>query len=83
MRNVAWLDKFKEMSFAERRHLDLYDWWTILSEHGLSDALLRQRELEDGTDFGESIRMSSAYVAAMEYAHSSDSDETGPVGHGR
>jgi len=72
---VRFLEKFKTMSFAERQHLDLYDWWTVLGRNGLDQELLRQRELEDGTDFGESIRMASAYVAAMEYAHSSDSDE--------
>lgn len=74
-RYSRFLEKFKKMPFAERKQLDTFDWWTLLKRLRLTAGQLRQRELEDGTDFGESIRMASGFVAATEYAYSSYSDE--------
>ena len=59
------------------RQLDKIDWWTKLRELKLkelkfsNDDLLR-RDLMDSTDFGETIRMNSAYTAATEYLSSKD-----------
>jgi monoamine oxidase len=57
------------------RELDQRDWWTQLKELGftLDDQL--SRDLMDSTDFGESIRLSSAYLAATEYFCSNKTDE--------
>jgi monoamine oxidase len=74
-RYSRFLEKFKKMPFAERKQLDDFDWWSLLKRLHLTAGQLRQRELEDGTDFGESIRMASGFVAATEYAYSSYSDE--------
>jgi len=74
-RYSRFLDRFKKMPFAERKQLDDFDWWSLLKRLRLTAGQLRQRELEDGTDFGESIRMASGFVAATEYAYSNYSDE--------
>jgi monoamine oxidase len=68
---IAW-KKFKE-AFQNYRQsdnlrLDQYDWWTWLGKIGYTDQDRRIHELFDSTDFGESIRQVSAYVAASEYA---------------
>lgn len=70
-----FLRRFRRMNLVEKKAFDRLDWWTQLKRIGLDPAQLRQRELEDGTDFGESIRMASAFVAATEYAASNDTDE--------
>jgi monoamine oxidase len=49
------------------RSLDDLDWWTVLSNCGFDRQELLKRDLMDSTDFGESIRQTSAYVAAGEY----------------
>jgi len=67
--------RFKKFSDCENRLLDQVDWWTQLQRLGFTDQELRQRDLGDSTDFGESIRQCSAYVAASEYARSNDTDE--------
>lgn len=57
---------------VQKRKLDKQDWWRYLSNKGFSDRDLLLRELADSTDFGESIRHTSAYAAFAEYAESSE-----------
>ncbi|MDT4955259.1 MAG: hypothetical protein QOJ02_3397 [Acidobacteriota bacterium] len=57
------------------RRLDRYDWWTWLEEIGFTEDDLLLRDLQDSTDFGESIRHVSAYAAAAEYFESSPANE--------
>jgi monoamine oxidase len=75
----AALEKFKKAyhSYTEkdRIRLDQYDWWTWLEEIGFTEDDLLLRELQDSTDFGETIRMISAYAAAAEYFESSPANE--------
>jgi monoamine oxidase len=59
----------------ERLRLDQYDWWTWLEEIGFTEDDLLLRDLQDSTDFGETIRMVSAYTAAAEYFESSPANE--------
>jgi monoamine oxidase len=59
----------------ERLRLDRYDWWTWLEEIGFTEDDLLLRDLQDSTDFGETIRMVSAYTAAAEYFESSPANE--------
>jgi monoamine oxidase len=60
---------------SELVELDQADWWTTLERLGFSLNDRLNRDLMDSTDFGESIRLSSAYLAATEYFCSNDSDE--------
>ena len=62
--NVSWNKK-----------LDRIDWWTKLKELGFSITDLERRDLMDSTDFGESIRQTSAYAGAAEYAFGNKFDE--------
>lgn len=62
--------RFKAFGTAELRELDKLDWWTKLEELGFSRKDLLRRDLMDSTDFGETIRMNSAYTAAGEYLSS-------------
>src|SRR5271170_510331 len=71
---------FMNFTQPELHQLDKVDWWTKLSELGFSREDLLRRDLMDSTDFGETIRMNSAYTAATEYLSSKgetvdDSDE--------
>jgi monoamine oxidase len=66
---------FRRMSPSQRRELDQIDWWNRLKRLGFSEEDLLRRDLMDSTDFGESIRMSSAYTAAAEYFLGDDFDE--------
>jgi len=59
----------------DRERLDKYDWWTWLRDIGFSEDDLLLRDLQDSTDFGETIRMVSAYAAAAEYFESSPANE--------
>jgi monoamine oxidase len=72
-------EKFKKTyhnySQKDRVRLDQYDWWTWLEEIGFTEDDLLLRELQDSTDFGETIRMVSAYAAAAEYFESSPANE--------
>lgn len=60
---------------TQKRRLDQYDWWTLLDEIGFTEDDLLLRDLQDSTDFGETIRMISAYAAAAEYFESSPANE--------
>jgi len=75
----AAFEKFKKAyhsySQRDRLRLDQYDWWTWLEEIGFTEEDLVLRELQDSTDFGETIRMVSAYTAAAEYFESSPANE--------
>ena len=70
-----WPDNSKR--FKEN---DRLDWWTLLKQRGFGRQDLLRRDLMDSTDFGETIRMNSAYTAATEYLSTTtqkvdDSDE--------
>jgi monoamine oxidase len=69
------VDIWKKMSVDQRKKLDKIDWWRFLSNHGITNEDLVLRDLLDSTDFGESIRHTSAYVALAEYAESSEKNE--------
>jgi len=58
---------FKTSTSRQWKQLDKVDWWTKLSELGFDREDLLRRDLMDSTDFGETIRMNSAYTAATEY----------------
>ncbi len=67
----AWnhfLSRYKHYREADLRRMDQYDWWTWLGKIGFSEEDLRIREIMDSTDYGESIRAVSAYVAGASYA---------------
>ena len=66
---------FHKYSARDKRRLDQYDWWTWLEEIGFTQDDLLLRDLQDSTDFGETIRMISAYAAAAEYFESSPANE--------
>ncbi|MFI5096679.1 MAG: flavin monoamine oxidase family protein [Candidatus Acidiferrales bacterium] len=62
--------RFLKFKPAELRRMDKLDWWTQLEELGFDREDLVKRDLMDSTDFGETIRMNSAYTAATEYLSS-------------
>src|SRR6266850_6287963 len=66
---------YESYTERDRVRLDQYDWWTWLKEIGFSEEDLLLRDLQDSTDFGETIRMISAYAAAAEYFESSPANE--------
>jgi len=66
---------YEHYTQRERVRLDQYDWWTWLKEIGFTEEDLLLRDLQDSTDFGETIRMISAYAAAAEYFESSPANE--------
>ena len=67
--------RFEAYAQRDRERLDRYDWWTWLEEIGFTEDDLLLRDLQDSTDFGESIRHVSAYAAASEYFESSPANE--------
>jgi monoamine oxidase len=74
----AWkrfMDQYKHSTEQEKRRLDDYDWWTWLGKIGITGNDRRIREIMDSTDYGESIRQVSAFVAADEYV---DTDYINP-----
>ena len=66
---------YKGYTQRDNVRLDQYDWWTWLESIGFTEDDLLLRDLQDSTDFGESIRMVSAYAAAAEYFESSPANE--------
>lgn len=66
---------YKGYTQRDNIRLDQYDWWTWLESIGFTEDDLLLRDLQDSTDFGESIRMVSAYAAAAEYFESSPANE--------
>ncbi|HEV2798932.1 MAG TPA: NAD(P)/FAD-dependent oxidoreductase [Pyrinomonadaceae bacterium] len=75
----AAFEKFKatyqNYNRLQQERLDRFDWWTWLEEIGFTEDDLLLRDLQDSTDFGESIRHVSAYAAASEYFESSPANE--------
>ena len=67
--------EYKKYTRRDKERLDKFDWWTWLERIGFSEDDLRLRDLFDSTDFGESIRHVSAYMAATEYFESSPDNE--------
>jgi len=71
-----FLKKFKGFDEHQQKQLDRYDWWTWLeTQMGFKQEDLLKRDLMDSTDFGETIRLTPAFVAAAEYAGSNRFDE--------
>ena len=66
---------YKSYSDGDKLRLDQFDWWTWLDEIGFTEDDLLLRDLQDSTDFGETIRMISAFAAAAEYFESSPANE--------
>lgn len=76
--NAFWSNKsvlWEKLSEAQKKKLDKMDWWRYLSTLQVTEQDLLLRELMDSTDFGESIRHTSAYAAFAEYAESSEKNE--------
>jgi monoamine oxidase len=76
--NKFWESKvsiWENMSETQRKKLDATDWWRYLTQQGITGNDLLLRDLMDSTDFGESIRHTSAYAAFAEYAESSEKNE--------
>jgi monoamine oxidase len=72
---AKFLKTYEGYTERDRVRLDQYDWWTQLKKIGFSEEDLLIRDLQDSTDFGETIRMVSAYAAAAEYSESSPANE--------
>ncbi|HRE40882.1 MAG TPA: FAD-dependent oxidoreductase [Ignavibacteria bacterium] len=66
---------YKNYTDADKKRLDKMDWWRFLVNHDIPEQDLILREYLDSTDFGESIRFVSAYMALAEYAESSEFNE--------
>jgi monoamine oxidase len=66
---------YEHYTDRDRLRMDQYDWWTWLKQIGFSEEDLLLRDLQDSTDFGETIRMVSAFAAASEYFESSPANE--------
>lgn len=64
--------KFKMYGPKQWKEMDTIDWWTQLKLLGFTREDLLRRDLMDSTDFGETIRMNSAYTAATEYLPTKD-----------
>ena len=76
--NAAWekfRQSYKALTPGGQVRLDQIDWWTQLERIGFTEDDLILRDLQDSTDFGESIRHVSAYAAAAEYFESSPANE--------
>jgi monoamine oxidase len=71
----ALLDGYRNMNEEQKKEMDKMDWWRYLVNNGITEKDLTIRELIDSTDFGESIRVVSADMAAAEYAESSPANE--------
>ncbi|MFZ1705648.1 MAG: FAD-dependent oxidoreductase [Saprospiraceae bacterium] len=69
------VNEWNNKSDKEKAQLDKMDWWRFLSEKNIPLDDLFLRDLMDSTDFGESIRHTSAYAAFAEYAESSEKNE--------
>jgi monoamine oxidase len=67
--------RYKTLTPREQSRLDQLDWWTQLENIGFTQDDLLLRDLQDSTDFGESIRHVSAAAAASEYFESSPANE--------
>jgi len=73
-------EDFRKFGPKRLKKMDEIDWWTQLKQLGFQPEDLLRRDMMDSTDFGETIRMNSAYTAATEYLSTKtekvdDSDE--------
>jgi monoamine oxidase len=75
----AWYDTLKpllkaysNLSEADKKKLDRIDLWSYLVNRGITDKDLDFIELIKSTDFGESIRFASAFMALDEYVESQE-----------
>jgi monoamine oxidase len=78
----TWDEKFKSilkqyysLSPKQGQALDQVDWWRYLVDQRIPQRELEIHELNDSTDFGETIRNVSAFSALAEYAESSPNNE--------
>jgi monoamine oxidase len=69
------MKNYPSLTEKEKIRLDRTDWWRYLVRQGISEKDLDIRELQDSTDFGETIRSVSGYAALAEYAESNKSNE--------
>jgi monoamine oxidase len=67
--------EFLNLDSAEEQNLDQISWWSRLQSISFTKADLDRRDLMDSTDFGESIRFTSAFVGGAEYYQGNDTDE--------
>jgi monoamine oxidase len=67
--------EFLKLSTMEEQNLDQISWWSKLHTLGFSKDDLDRRDLMDSTDFGESIRFTSAFVGGAEYYDGNNTDE--------
>jgi len=63
----SFAERFAKYGKKQWAEMDKIDWWTQLKILGFNREDLLRRDLMDSTDFGETIRMNSAYSAATEY----------------
>src|ERR1700691_5876861 len=63
-------EDFRKFGPKRLKKMDEIDWWTQLKQLGFQPEDLLRRDLMDSTDFGETIRMNSAYTAVTEYLSS-------------
>ena len=75
----AWYDKldnllqsYSKLSEVDKMKLDKIDLWRYLVDNGIRDKDLDFIELIKSTDFGESIRFASAFIALDEYVESQE-----------
>lgn len=66
---------FKAMHDDDKNKLDQLDWWRYLVNNGCEGKDLVLRELLDSTDFGESNRHVSAFIAMATFSESSEKNE--------
>lgn len=71
----ALLEGYKKLDETQKIELDSIDWWRYLVNNGCEGKDLVLRELLDSTDFGESIRHTSAFTALATFAESSEKNE--------
>jgi monoamine oxidase len=71
----SFMRKYRNSDEIHQKFWDKYDWWSFLGDLGFTKTELLRRDLMDSTDFGETIRLTSAYVAAGEYAGSDKYDD--------
>lgn len=80
--NTEWIEKYKKIladfrsnSSKQKKYLEKISWWHFLQKNAIPEQELLIHELNDSTDFGESIRHVSAWSALSEYAYSNETDE--------
>jgi monoamine oxidase len=67
--------RFRKLAAMDKQNFDQISWWDKLQSVGFTAADLDRRDLMDSTDFGESIRFTSAFVGGAEYYDGNNTDE--------